>query len=71
MQDRLQFSQTPPRWSKGVKSILRNTSGVDVVRFIDNDAHDMPLEVLLPNENGKAREMPLARLEELFDCNDE
>jgi hypothetical protein len=71
MQDRLQFSQTPPRWSKGVKSILWNTSGVDVVHFIDDDAHDMPLEVLLPDENGKAREMPLMRLEELFDCNDE
>jgi hypothetical protein len=44
---------------------------VDVVRFIDNNVHNMLLEILIPEINRKPGKMSLARLKELLNRDDE
>jgi hypothetical protein len=44
---------------------------MDVVHFINGNMHNISLELLGPEKDGKVREMSFTRLEKLLYCHDE
>ena len=66
----LQLVQTTPCQMKGVKSIVQQTSHVDIGCFIDNDTHNVLLKLQILEEYSKTREISPLRLKKLFHSHD-
>ena len=64
------FVQLTPHWTKGIESIERQTGSRDRMCFIDNNPHNVSLEVLVPEKDSKSRKVSLTRLKQLLHCHD-